>query len=200
MGRAQVAFTILASIVIFSMVVGTVAYAVIQTTSIDVTNDDDDPDEQSELESELRRDAEENPNDPQALANLANLLANTGKADESITWYEKAIALTPDDPTLRFDFAQTLVQSSKPNDAELQFQRVIELDPNNPQAHYYLAELYRAWTPPRIDEAIAEYGMVIEIGPDTFVAEQSRVQLAALGVATPAASATPASPVAEAAE
>lgn len=198
MGRAQLVFTFLAVFIVLSMIMGTVAFAVIQATSNDTSESGNtgDADEQSDLVAQARKDAEARPNDPQSLANLANLLANNGKAEESIVWYERALALTPDDASLRFDFAQTLVQAGKPNDAELQFQKAIELEPNNPYAHYYLAELYRAWDPPRTEDAIAEYQLVIAAGPDTYVADESRDQLTAYGVGTPQA-ATPASPVGE---
>jgi tetratricopeptide (TPR) repeat protein len=199
MGRAQLAFSILAIFIVFSMVAGTVAYAILEVTANEPpdASESEGPDGQSNLEAEARAAVEERPDDPQALANLANLLANLGKAEESIAWYERALALTPDDPAVRFDFAQTLVQAGKPNDAELQFQKVIALEPENPYAHYYLAELYRSWAPPRTEEAIAEYRKVIDVGPDTYVADESRQQLVAMGAATPTGSPTTASPTAE---
>ncbi|MGH2562004.1 MAG: tetratricopeptide repeat protein [Thermomicrobiales bacterium] len=181
------------------MVAATVSYAIIETDAFDLSDDDDsqDLDVQSDLETEARAAVEARPDDPRALSNLANLLANLGNVEESIGWYERALAITPDDATLRLDFAQTLVTANKPNDAELQFQKAIELDPANPQTYYYLAELYQSWDPPRTEDAIAAYQRVIQVGPDTFVADQSRDQLAAMGIATPAPAASPATSIEE---
>ncbi|MGH2534027.1 MAG: tetratricopeptide repeat protein [Thermomicrobiales bacterium] len=195
MDRTQLAFTILAFIIVFSMIAATVSYALIETNAFDSADDDDvfeNSDVQGDLEAQARAAVEARPDDPRALSNLANLLANLGNPEESITWYERALAVTPDDASLRLDFAQTLVSANKPNDAELQFEKAIELDPNNPQSHYYLAELYQMWDPPRSDDAIAAYLRVIEVGPDTYVADQSREQLVAMGVATPSPAASPA--------
>jgi TolA-binding protein len=77
-------------------------------------------------------------------------------------------------------------------DAELQFQKAIELDPLDPQAHFYLGELYYAMEPQRTVDAIDEYETTIQLGPESFVAQRANERLAALGVATPAASPSPA--------
>jgi cytochrome c-type biogenesis protein CcmH/NrfG len=194
----------MAMLMVCSLVAGFVGPAVIDAiVNADSSQSTDQPastDEGAKLEASLRKDVKDHPDDPQAISNLATYLANTGKSAEAIGWYEKALALTPDDMDLRLVFARTLADDHKPGDAELQFQKVIAADPHNPQAHYYLAELYRAWDPPRRADAIKEYQNVIAVGPDTYVADQSREQLIALGAATPAAtpnaSGTPATPTA----
>jgi cytochrome c-type biogenesis protein CcmH/NrfG len=200
MGRAQVAFIVLAMLMVCSLVAGFVGPAVIDAiVNADSSQSVDQPpsdDQGAKLEASLRKDVKDHPDDPQAMANLATYLSNTGKSEEAIGWYERALSLNPDDTELRLVFARTLADGHKSADAELQFQKVIAADPHNPQAHYYLAELYRAWDPPRKADAIKEYQRVIAVGPDTYVADQSREQLIALGAATPAASATPATPAA----
>jgi cytochrome c-type biogenesis protein CcmH/NrfG len=202
MGRAQIAFIVLGMLMVCSLVAGFVGPAVIDAiVNADSSQTIDQPTsggEGAKLEASLRKDVKDHPNDPQAMSNLATYLSNTGNSAEAIEWYEKALALTPDDTNLRLIFARTLADAHKSADAELQFQKVIAADPHNPQSHYYLAELYRAWDPPRKADAIREYQKVIAVGADTYVADQSREQLIALGAATPAAtpnaSATPATP------
>ncbi|MDQ3655095.1 MAG: hypothetical protein M3457_08460, partial [Chloroflexota bacterium] len=76
-------------------------------------------------------------------------------------------------------------------DAELQFQRALELDAASQPAHYYLAELYMAWSPARIGDALVHYGRAAEIDPGTLIGERSQTQLDTMGIGTPAA--TPAS-------
>lgn len=128
------------------------------------------------------------PNDVEAVLLLANLLANSGKLQEAIPYYQKAIDLKPDDAAARLDFARALSDSDLNADAELQFKKVIAIDPRNQDAHYYLAELYSRWQPARKAEAIVEYRAALEIDPTTLVGQQARDALAAMGVATPAAS------------
>lgn len=139
------------------------------------------------VENALRATAEADPDDPFAYLGLASYLANTGRLNEAIPWFERGIALAPEDASIRVDFARSLSVGGFPQDAELQFLKAIELEPENPQAHFYLGELYAAWIPPRTNEAITEYERTIETGPDTFVAEQAADQIAELtaGSATP---------------
>jgi cytochrome c-type biogenesis protein CcmH/NrfG len=197
MSRAQLAFTVLALVVVFSMVAGVVATAVVDELTSSGTSDPATMPTSDDLEDSLRQQVEENPDDPQTIANLANILSNKGEFAEAITLYERALAMRPDEVSWRLDFAQTLVDAAKPADAELQFQKVINAQPNDPYAHFHLAELYQGWDPPRTADAAAEYTRVIEVGPDTFVADQSREKLQAMGLASPAPAGTPSTPQGE---
>ena len=129
-----------------------------------------------------------NPNDVESVLLLANMLSNSGQLQAAIPYYQKAIDLKPDDASARLDFARALSDGALNGDAELQFKKAIALDPRNQDAHYYLAELYSRWQPPRKSEAIVEYQKAYEIDPTTLIGQQARDALAALGVATPAAS------------
>jgi cytochrome c-type biogenesis protein CcmH/NrfG len=128
------------------------------------------------------------PNDFSSVALLANLLSNTGSLTQAIPYYEKALAIRPDDEGTRLDFARALADGNLRPDAEVQFQLLLKQDPNNQQAHYYLAELYRNWAPPRTAEAITEYRKAIAADTSTYIAQQSQDELDALGAGTPAAS------------
>jgi tetratricopeptide (TPR) repeat protein len=189
-------FAIFALITVFSLVVGLVGVAIIDELTqannddpIEVNDDDVDAYEQS-----LRDAAAANPDDPNTLKELANFLSNSGNLDEAIEWYEKALALNPNDAILRLAFADALKAGGKRLDAELQYQKTIEVQPNNPQAHFGLAELYQTWSPPRTDDAIAEYQKTIEVGGDSYVTELAAHQLAALTPGTPSPVASPATP------
>jgi cytochrome c-type biogenesis protein CcmH/NrfG len=144
-----------------------------------------------ELIDELRGRVEDDPTDAASMALLAELLFYDGNVSESIAWFQRALDLAPDNIAIRLSFAQILTDADKPNDAELQFQMVLEVEQNNYEAHYYLAELYRQSDPPRDDDAADHYYRVIEIAPDSYLAEQSAMHLAALGYATPTAVASP---------
>lgn len=146
-----------------------------------------------DLEQSLETKVAQHPRDTVSMALLANTLANNGKLDEAIQWYEKVLDLNPNDWQTRLDFAQSLASGQKRADAELQFQKVIAAQPTNPDAHFYLAELYQAWQPPRTDDAVREYNTVIQVAPTSFLAERAKQQLQAMGRATPPVG-TPATP------
>ncbi|MEA2593575.1 MAG: hypothetical protein QOF01_44 [Thermomicrobiales bacterium] len=204
MNRAQLAFSVLALLVVFSLIVGALGAAIVDGLT-NPSNDDEpisfDPNsanEPDEYEESLRKEVAENPNDAAALASLANYLAQTGRLSEAIEWYEKSLAIEPENWDVRLDFARSLADGGKRTDAEFQFKKILAGQPENAQAHYYLAELYRNWVPPRTPEAAAEYRRTIEVGPGTYVAELSAQALTELGFATPGAAATPQVPIVEA--
>lgn len=149
-------------------------------------------DEPTELEQSLRDRIVADPNDAASIAELANLLVNAGDLTEAILWYEKALAAEPTNTTIRLDFARSLADGGKQRDAEVQFRRVLADEPDNVEAHFYLGNLYRDWEPPRPDEAIAEYRRVLELRPDSYLAQLANDTLVALGAATPVAVGTPA--------
>ena len=134
-----------------------------------------------------------NPESVEDILVLANLLGNTGRLGDAIPLYERALELAPDDTAARVAFAQALASGDLNVDAEFQLLRTLEIDPDNQDAHYYLAELYVAWDPPRTEEAVAHYWRVVQIDPTTLKAERAQTQLDTLGAGTP-----PASPLAAA--
>jgi cytochrome c-type biogenesis protein CcmH/NrfG len=132
------------------------------------------------VENAIRATAEANPDNPDALAALANYLANTGRLTDAIPIYEQALALAPEEVTIRLDFAQSLIDGDYDGDAELQLLRVVEIDPENARAHFALGELAYNASPRRTNEALDAYERTIEVGADTFVAEQAAERIAEL--------------------
>jgi cytochrome c-type biogenesis protein CcmH/NrfG len=190
--RSQVVFSVLGLLVICSLLAGTLGAAVFDR--LDETDGNEDVStsgESTALEQSLREMIASDPNDAASMATLANLLANGGELDEAILWYDKALALIPNDTTVRLDFARSLADGDKLLDAEVQFRKVLELEPDHVDAHFYLAELYQNWQPPRTDEAVAEYRRAIELRPDSFLAQRAREELISLGAATPVTIGTP---------
>lgn len=198
--RSQILFLVLSSLVICSLLVTAVVTISLgnffgsssDSSPTDVANyQDPNQDVLSQQETVVAK----SPNDIESILLLANMLSNSGKLQEAVPYYQKALDLNPNDASARLDFARALSDSDLNGDAELQFKKVIALDPKNQDAHYYLAELYSRWQPARTSEAIAEYQQAFEIDPTTLIGQKSRDALVALGVATPSASpgASPAS-------
>jgi tetratricopeptide (TPR) repeat protein len=136
------------------------------------------------------------PDDVENVLLLASLLANSGRLADSIPHFEHVLDLAPDDVAARISFARALADGGMLADAELQFERVLELDPNSQQGHYYLAQLYMASSPQRIDEAIVHYQAAAEIDSTTLIGERAHTQLAALGAGSRPEASPVASPVA----
>lgn len=199
LNQMQVAFVIISSLVICGML----GAAVFTISAEDLfgefgRSDDGDlenfQDPNQDLIEGQQTVVANNPDDLEETLLLANFLGNSGRLAEAIPLYERAIELAPDDAGVRLGFARALADGGMSADAELQFTRALELDSSNQEAHYYLAELYRMWTPPRTDEAIVHYQQAAVIDPSTLISERSRTQLASLGVATPAGSPAAATP------
>jgi tetratricopeptide (TPR) repeat protein len=184
----------LVGVIFVALIVCSLIGAGLGTAFFDQLGDDDPPDpaeESRRSEQSLREEIEQDPNDTVAMLALANLLANTGQLEEAIDWYERALALDPENWSARLDFAQSLADGGKHADAELQYHKVIEAQPENERAHFFLAELYQAWQPPRTEDAIREYEAAIAAAPDSVVADDARAQLAALGAEAGTPPATP---------
>lgn len=128
------------------------------------------------------------PDDAAEHALLASMLSSSGRIDEAIPEYEKALTLDPANTDVRLDFARSLQNNGKPQDAEAQFLKVLELEPQNYTAHYYLARLYLDAFPAKREEAVAHLEQVVQIAPDSFLAEQATTLLESLQRATPVAS------------
>ena len=192
MTRSQRIFSILAVVVVFSLVVGAAGTAIWDdlrnsssgdTNQASTGNSANDP-----ILDEMRADANANPNDSATLAALANYLANTGQTDEAIIWYQKAIDLTPDDSDLRLDFGIALAKGEKYADAEVQFKKVLAAIPTYAQAYLSLGQLYLDWIPPREADAISAFHSAISIDPTSVVADRARDEIARIVPATPGAS------------
>jgi cytochrome c-type biogenesis protein CcmH/NrfG len=189
-----VAFVVISSLVICSLLAaGLIGAVQLDLLGNDSPDDDVLNDPNEDVIAEAQTAVAEDPDNFERLLLLGNLLGNSNRVEESIPVYEQAIALRPDDATARFSFARVLDEGGMEADAEVQYLKAIELNPQYQAAHYYLAEMYRMSQPSRVDEAIPHYQRAIEIDPASFMAEQSKNQLSALGVETEGspASATP---------
>jgi cytochrome c-type biogenesis protein CcmH/NrfG len=132
----------------------------------------------------------ENPDDIDSIVVLAEVLANSGRINESIPWFERAIEARPEDATLRIAFGRALQRANSDFDAELQLKRAVELDPASAAAAFYLALFYETREPPREDDAREWYQRAIDAEPNSVIAGQAEERLAALDptaspVATP---------------
>lgn len=193
----RIAYIVISGLVVCSMLA--VALVTIDFSGLWNEGEDDvivDPN--ADLIAEQQTVVAQDPDNAGEVVLLANLLANTGRMPEATDWYERALELAPDDNSIRLDFARSLQTNNMATDAEAQFLRVLEADPDSISGHYYLAQLYLDWKPQRRKEAQVHFERVLEINPESFLAEQARLELETLNrtpiTGTPGASTPVAGP------
>lgn len=73
-----------------------------------------------------------NPEDVDAMARLARLLARQARVPEAQVWLDKALKLAPSRKELRQTFIQQLIEDQRYPDAIAQYELLDKADPNNP--------------------------------------------------------------------
>lgn len=119
----------------------------------------------------------EDPDDTGSMAVLANILANSGRLEEAVGWYERAVDGDPENGDLRLAFGLTLFQLGNDFDAEIQFRRAHELIPDSASPPFYLGQLFERRNTPDLDAARHWYERAVEIAPDSLVGEQASERL-----------------------
>lgn len=86
--------------------------------------------------------AAENPNDPQVLNDLGNLLLLTGEREEAESAYRRALEIAPEMPSVRYNLGLLLYQAERPKEALAEFEVVAEVDPDNAWAVYQIGAVH----------------------------------------------------------
>jgi tetratricopeptide (TPR) repeat protein len=95
--------------------------------------------------------------------NLGALLAATGRFDEAIAEYERAVERDPYDSDVRTNLAAVLVRKGKLAQASRELRRALELDPENVGALTNLGLVYAEQG--QFDRAAAEFEAALRINP-----------------------------------
>ena len=187
----RLAGAIFALIVVCSLVASGIGAALFDRSPDDAPPEKAVESEGEEFERSLRDAIASNPNDTEAMVSLANLLSTLGEQTEAVDWYERALAIHPNDVGIRLAFAASLVQFGKLADAEVQYLNVLAMERENAEAHFYLAELYRQWQPPRHGDAALHFRQVIELAPDSYLGQRAEEEMMRLGGVEGTAAASP---------
>jgi protein O-mannosyl-transferase len=99
-----------------------------------------------------------------AAYNLGTALATTGHIDETITLFEKAIALKPDYTDAHINLGNALLNTGHPGAAVPHFEAALKLEPANVNAHYNLALSLGSLGQP--DAAVAHFRAALAAQPD----------------------------------
>ncbi|UCE99673.1 MAG: tetratricopeptide repeat protein [Planctomycetota bacterium] len=96
--------------------------------------------------------------------NLANTLADSGRADEAIEHFNRSLLLEPDSAVTHNNLGSLLDELGRTDEAIEHYRKALDLKPSLPEAHYNLATLLAAQG--KTDEAIAEFRQALRFKPD----------------------------------
>ncbi len=121
----------------------------------------------------------QDPNDLQALVGLATLYFDSGKFEQAVPYYRRALAIDPDNQDTRTDYATALHATGHDLESLAELQRVLAKKPNFPPALFN--EGVVASTIGRRSQAIDAFRRFIAVSPKDPKAEEARTALKNLG-------------------
>ncbi len=134
------------------------------------------------------------PKDVASLQSLGDIYFQAGEYAVAADWERKVVAIEPKNTTALLGLGAAEYNQGNSTDAEKQWRAVLAIDPKNVEAHYDLGFMYFSADPPDIAKTTAEWNAVIEIAPDSDIAQTVATHLKTLQVSSPAASAGAAVP------
>jgi Flp pilus assembly protein TadD/ADP-heptose:LPS heptosyltransferase len=101
---------------------------------------------------------------PQYLATLGTALLKSGRSEEAIKAFDKAVQLRPGDATLWWQMGDALIEAGRSSDAVLCFRHTLTLDPRNGDAAYKAGHILHALG--QFEEALVLFNRSAELRPD----------------------------------
>jgi cytochrome c-type biogenesis protein CcmH/NrfG len=146
--------------------------------------------------AELTAAVEADPNNLEALFELGESYFQAGEWQSAIDWFSKLVAIEPNNVHALTDIGTSNYNLGFAAEAKAAWLKALEFDPNDAQVHYNLGFLYANSEPQDLAAAIEEWQKVVELAPDSNLAQTVQVHLEGLANSTPEASpeASPAAP------
>jgi tetratricopeptide (TPR) repeat protein len=120
------------------------------------------------------------PNDLVSLQALGDLYFQAGQYDVASDWENKILAISPSDVTAHLALGAAAYNLGDSTTAEQQWRAALAVDPQNVEAHYDLGFMYFSQNPPNVDQTIVEWQKVIDIAPDSDIAQTVSAHLQTL--------------------
>jgi tetratricopeptide (TPR) repeat protein len=134
--------------------------------------------------AQLMQAIQANPNDIDALQGLGDLYFAARDYATAAEWEQKVLAVDPSNITAHLALGAALYNTGNSADAEVHWRRVIELNPSDTdalvEAHYDLGFMYFSADPPDVDKTIVEWQAVIDIAPESDIAQTVKTHLETL--------------------
>ena len=121
-----------------------------------------------------------NPNDIDALQDLANLYYAVGDYPTATTWLDKILTIDPKNIAALLGYGAAAYNQDDNATAEAKWKAVVAIDPKNIEAHYDLGFLYFSQTPANIPGVKAEWNAVLALNPDADLKSYIQAHLASL--------------------
>ncbi len=119
-----------------------------------------------------RKAIESSPELSKAHVNLGVLYDARGAASLALSEFEIALAINPNDVLALSHAAFMKFLLGHHSKADDYISKALELDPDNPQPHFYLAIFF--WENGIYREALSEWESVIELAPESGLADRAR--------------------------
>lgn len=147
-----------------------------QTTSVPTTATEFPPLDEARA-AELKQQAEADPANAEPLRELGKLHFDSGLYQDAVDFFERALQLQPDDVEVLLSLGVAQYSLNNFDAAEQRWLRATEIAPTLPEPWYNLGFLYLAQTPPDYAGVEKAWGKVIEIAPDSDLAQTAAAHL-----------------------
>ena len=104
-------------------------------------------------------------------------LKDTGRFDEAILQYQKALIFLPDSATAHYNLANALQYQNRNQEALEHYQSTLRLEPTHAKAHGNMGGILQGHG--RIKEALAHYEQALQLEPDSVEAQNNLAWLLA---------------------
>lgn len=120
-----------------------------------------------------------NPNNIQAMTDLANLYFDAKRYEDSITWYQKILDKNPRDVNISTDLGTAYWYTNRPDEALAQFDRSLQIDPNHAQTLYNVG-IVRLHGKNDIPGAVTAWEKLIATNPNYPQAQKLKERITSL--------------------
>ncbi|MFW5730104.1 MAG: tetratricopeptide repeat protein [Desulfonatronovibrionaceae bacterium] len=115
--------------------------------------------------TELMTEVERNPDNVQALTELAHIFMLMEAWERSLNFWERVLALEPEDPMALNQAGFCLFQLERHEEAVTYFEKLLDIDPENYHSHFNLGIIFKYYLNDQ-DRAEKHFQAVLDISPD----------------------------------
>ena len=116
--------------------------------------------------ADLEAAAQAEPDNAQLWVRLGDAFSDSGRADDAIAAYTRALAITPENNNARTDLGVAYFHNNMPEEAVAEFDKVLADDPKHPQARFNRGVVLYSGLGDRAG-ALAEWRRLLELHPET---------------------------------
>lgn len=135
--------------------------------------------------SDLMAKVQADPTDSESMMQLGDIFYVAGDFGAAATWFGKAYEVDATDSEAQLALGAALFNAGDMDGAEAAWIAVVDREPDNLEAHYDLGFLYLNREPPDMAGVQREWSKVVELAPDSDVAQTVKAHLDALASAEP---------------